>query len=49
MTKDHYSFGHISNFYFVIELQNYGNEHNHGILWIKDAPMYGVHTNEEIE
>jgi len=46
MTKDHYLFGHISNFYFVIEFQNCENEHDHGFLWIKDAPMYGVHTNK---
>jgi hypothetical protein len=49
MTKDHSSFGHISNYYFVTEFQNHGNEHNHGLLWIKDALMYGMHTNEEIE
>ncbi len=49
MTKDHYSFGHISNFYFVTKFQNHGNEHNQGLLWIKDALMYGMHTNEEIE
>jgi uncharacterized protein YabN with tetrapyrrole methylase and pyrophosphatase domain len=49
MTKDYYIFGHISNFYLVIKFQNCGSEHNHGLLWIKDAPMYGVHTNEEIE
>jgi len=31
------------------EFQNCGNEHDHGLLWIKNAPMYVVHTNEEIE
>jgi hypothetical protein len=49
MTKDYYIFGQISNFYLVIKFQNCGSEHNHGLLWIKYAPMYGVHTNEEIE
>jgi hypothetical protein len=49
MKKNHYLFGDISNFYFVTEFQNHGNEHDHGILWIKDALMYKVHTNEEIE
>jgi hypothetical protein len=49
MTKNHFFGGHISNFYFVTEFQNHGNEHNHGLLWIKDAPMYGVHTNEKIK
>jgi hypothetical protein len=29
-----------------MEFQNCGSEHDHGILWIKNAPMYGVHTNE---
>ncbi len=36
-------------FKIVIEFQNCESEHNHGLLWIKNAPMYGVHTNEEIE
>jgi hypothetical protein len=34
--------------FFVIEFQNCGNEHDHGLLWIKDAPLYGINTNEEI-
>jgi hypothetical protein len=34
---------------FVIEFQNRGSKHDHGLLWIKNAPMYGMHTNEEIE
>jgi len=42
-------FGHISNFYFIVEFQNCESEHDHGLLWIKDAPMYKVHTNEEFE
>jgi hypothetical protein len=35
--------------FFVTEFQNHGNKHDHGLLWIKHAPMYGMHTNEEIE
>ncbi len=42
-------FGIFLNFCFVIEFQNRGNKHDHGLLWIIYAPMYGVHTNEEIE
>jgi hypothetical protein len=42
-------FGHISNFYFIVEFQNCENEHDHGLLWIKDAPMYKVHTNEKFK
>jgi hypothetical protein len=36
-------------FFFIIKFQNHGSEHDHGLLWEKNAPMYGVHTNEEIE
>ncbi len=35
--------------FFVTKFQNRGSEHDHGLLWIKNAPMYGVHTNEKIE
>jgi len=48
ITKDHSFFGYISDF-FIIEFQNRGSKHDHGLLWIKNAPMYGMHTNEEIE
>jgi hypothetical protein len=34
---------------FVTKFQNHCNEHEHHLLWIKDAPMYGINTNEEIE
>jgi hypothetical protein len=49
MTKDHFPFGHISNFYFLIKFQNHGNENDHGLLWIKNALVYGMHINEKIE
>ncbi len=42
-------FGMFLSFFFIIEFQNHGSEHDHGLLWIKNAPMYGMHTNEEIE
>ncbi len=48
MMKDYSIFGSISSSFLVLEFQNSGNEHDHGLLWIKNAPMYGVHTNEEI-
>jgi len=46
MTKNHYFFWHVSNFYDT-KFQNHGSEHDHGLLSIKDAYMYGVHTNEK--
>jgi hypothetical protein len=33
----------------ITKFQNRGSEHDHGLLWIKNAPLYGVHTNEKIE
>jgi hypothetical protein len=35
--------------FYIIKFQNHGSEHDHGIVWIKNAPIYGVHTNEQIE
>jgi hypothetical protein len=45
ITKDHYFLA----IYIIIEFQNRGNKHDHGLLWMKNAPMYEVHTNEKIE
>jgi hypothetical protein len=42
-------FGKVNDFYFVTEFQNRRSEHDHGLLWIKDAPIYGVDSNETIE
>jgi len=36
-------------FLFIPKFQNHGNKHDHGLLWIKNAPMYEVHTNQEIK
>jgi hypothetical protein len=39
----------VFEFFFVIKFQNCGSEHDHGLLWIKDAPIYGINTNEKNE
>ncbi len=39
-------FGQVKDFFFIIEFQSKGNEHNHGLLWIKDAPKYGINSND---
>jgi hypothetical protein len=60
MIVKHFMFSHIIQqrpiycwtsvwLFFVIKFQNCGSEHDHGLLWIKDAPIYGINTNEEIE
>jgi len=41
-------FGKVNDFYFVAKFQN-RNEHDHGLLWIKDAPIYGIDSNETIQ
>ncbi len=48
ITKDHSFFGYISDF-FIIEFQNHGSEHDHGLLWIKNAPMYGMHKMKKLK
>jgi len=40
--KDPSIFGQVCDLCFVIEFQNYGSEHDHGLLWIKYAPIYGI-------
>jgi hypothetical protein len=46
--NDNY-YGKIKDYFYVTEFQNGGSEHDHGLLWIKYAPIYGTNTNEEIE
>ena len=38
--NDHF-FGCVIDYFFVTKFQNRGNEHDHGILWIENAPVYG--------
>lgn len=38
----------ISSFLFR-EFQNHKNEHDHGILWVVNAPSYGLNSNNTIE
>jgi hypothetical protein len=33
----------------VSEFQNRGNEHDHALLWIEGALVYGADNNSEIE
>ncbi len=46
--KDPSIFEQVCDFFFVVEFQNHGSEHDHGLLWIKDAPIYGI-NNEKIK
>jgi hypothetical protein len=42
-------FEKISDYYFVTEFQNRGSEHDHTLLWIEGAPVYGNDNNSQIE
>ena len=42
-------FRKISDYFFVTEFQNRGNEHDHTLLWIEGAPVYGADKNSEIK
>ncbi len=37
------------DFFFVTKLQNCESEHDHGLLWIANAPIYGIDSNKTIE
>ena len=39
----------ISDYFFVTEFQNRGNEHDHALLWIEGALVYEVDNNSQIE
>jgi hypothetical protein len=36
-------------FFFVTNFQNYGSGHNNGLLWVANAPTYGLEFNKIIE
>ncbi len=42
-------FGQVEDIFFVTKFQGRRSEHDHGLLWIKDAPKYGININYEIE
>jgi hypothetical protein len=42
-------FGKILDYFFLTEFQNMGNEHDHTLLWIEGALVYGDDKNSEIE
>jgi hypothetical protein len=38
-------FRKVVDYYFVTKFQNRGSKHEHGLLWIEDAPIYGREKN----
>ena len=45
---DNSFFGHVSIYFSIIEFKNRGNEHDHLLIWVKNVPIYGRETNDEI-
>ncbi|MCO5610594.1 hypothetical protein L7F22_064833 [Adiantum nelumboides] len=40
--------GQVEDFVFVTEFQHRGSQHDHGLIWIKDAPCHGQARDEEL-
>jgi hypothetical protein len=49
LKKDSSIFGKVDDFYFITNVQNRGSEHDHGLLWMKNGPTYGVDNNKTIK
>jgi hypothetical protein len=47
--KDNTTLGSLLDFFFVRIFQNRKCEHDHGILWVVNAPTYGFNSNNIIE
>jgi hypothetical protein len=47
--KDNSIFEHLLDFFFVTEFQSHGNQCDHGLLWVANAPIYGLDSNNAIE
>jgi hypothetical protein len=47
--KDNSIFGHLLKKFFVTKFQNHGSQHEHGFLWVANAPIYGLDSNNAIE
>jgi hypothetical protein len=48
--KDNSIFGaFILDFFFVKKFQSHGSQHDHRLLWLTNAPLYGLDSNNVIE
>jgi hypothetical protein len=47
--KDNSNFGHLLDYFFVTEFQTRGSQHDHGLLWVTNAPTYSLDSNNAIE
>ncbi len=42
-------FGEVQDYFFVIEFHSRGLAHDHGLLWVKNAPQYNISSNKQVE
>jgi len=47
--KDNSIFGPLVEFFFVTKFQSRGSQHDYGLLWVANAPIYGLDSNNAIE
>jgi hypothetical protein len=47
--KDDMIFGPLLSFVFVTKFQNCGSEYDHELLWVANAPTYGLDFNKLFE
>lgn len=46
--KDDRIFVILLEFFFVTEFKSCGSKYCHGLLWVANAPIYGVYSNRAI-
>jgi hypothetical protein len=49
LQKESCILGEVVDFFFVTKFQHRGSEHEHALIWIKNAPKFRVNSKEEIE
>jgi hypothetical protein len=47
--KDNSILGHLLDFFFAIEFQSCRSQHDHGLLWVASAPIYGLDSTMQLK
>ncbi len=42
-------FNKVKDYFFITKFQSIGLSRDHGLLWIKNAPMFGIPSNKDIK
>jgi hypothetical protein len=49
LQKESSIIGEVVDFFFVTEFQHHGSEHEHALIWIKNAPKFKTNSTQVIE